>query len=78
MSLELSKNLIFKVVSIMAFDERIHCIDEKKRTEEAKMFMKNTNRTEEYAGKLFYSVLWKYYPTKDWKILVESMDYTYR
>ena len=62
----------------MAFDERIKCVDEKKRTEEAKLFILHMSRTLEYAGKLFYSFLWKYYPTKDWKYLVESMDYIYR
>ena len=61
----------------MAFDERIKCIDEKKRTEEARLFIKHSGRILTYAGKLFYSFLWKYYPTKDWKFFVESMDYIY-
>ncbi len=61
----------------MAFDERIHCVDEKKRTEEAKLFIKHSSKTLIYAGKLFYSVLWKFYPTKDWKLFLESMDFIY-
>jgi|LakMenEpi03Aug12_release.lakeMendotaPanAssembly.Ray.scaffolds.fasta_scaffold1513474_1 hypothetical protein len=62
----------------MAFDERIQCIDEKKRTEEAKLFILHMTRSLEYAGKLMYSFLYKYYPTKDWKYLVESFDQIYR
>lgn len=74
---ELIKPLNLELVSIMAFDERINCIDEKKRTEEAKLFIKHSSTTLIYAGKLFYSVLWKFYPTKDWKLFVESMDFIY-
>jgi hypothetical protein len=29
----------------MAFDERINCVDEKKRTEEAKLFIKHSRKT---------------------------------
>jgi hypothetical protein len=59
----------------MAFDERINCVNEKKRSKEAEPYILHAKKTMELSGKLMYSFLWQYYPTKDWKLFEKSYDY---
>ena len=63
------------MLSVLAFDKRIICVDDKNRSVEAEEYILHAKKAMQLAGKLAYSSLWLYYPTKNWKLFVESYDH---
>lgn len=71
-------SFFFSVVSIIAFDQRIHCIDEKNSSPFATKAVENVDNFIYLIGQLIFSLpFWKIFPTKDWKKFEASADVVY-
>jgi hypothetical protein len=63
------------VISVAAFDKRLECIDERKRTAEIETFVKSVDDLFASGGELGFSIpIWKYYRTKQWKRFEKAAD----
>jgi hypothetical protein len=66
------------VVSVVAFDQRLQCIDENNRTPFVTKVVSAIDDFFTYTGRLIFSVpIWMYYPTEDWKKFVSAADFVY-
>ena len=67
------------MVSVVAFDHRLNCIDDTKRDAEIDHFVKSVDGFMEQLGILMFSLpTWQYFPNKDWKKFVYHTDNMYK
>lgn len=65
-------------MSVVAFDYRIECINEKEASEEAIKLFDAIPKYSIYTAELFYGLpLWKYYRTAKWIQFEETSDFIY-
>ena len=68
-----------KVVSVVAFDQPLNCIDERKRNQKIDKLINAVDDFLALAGQLGFSApIYRYYPTKQWKKFVASSDIVYK
>jgi hypothetical protein len=67
------------VVSVVAFDQPLNCINENKRTPFITKVINAIDDLFLYSGRLMFSLpVWRYYPTKDWRKFVYACDIVYK
>ena len=65
-------------MSIVAFDHRLYCIDEKKRKPIYFELFKTIEKYTELTNALFFSPpIWKYFSTNSWKEFVKVSDFIF-
>ena len=66
------------MVSVVAFDKPLNCLDERSRTAKMTRLIQAVDEFFEYSGKLSYQLpIYRYYPTKMWKKFVTASDIVY-
>jgi hypothetical protein len=67
------------VVSVVAFDQPLNCIDERKRTPKIDKLINAVDELFYLSRQLSFSLpIYRYYPTKEWKKFVAASDIVYR
>lgn len=67
------------MVSVVAFDKPLNCLDERARTAEMTKLIQAVDEFFEYSGKLSFQLpLYRIYPTKMWKKFVIAADIVYK
>jgi hypothetical protein len=63
------------VISVAAFDKRIECLDDSKRTADVEEFVQSVDDLFTLSGELGFDIpLWQYFPTKNWRKFVKAAD----
>ena len=66
-------------MSEIAFDQRLNCVDEKKRLDDVNKLVTCINIFFIQAGRLIFSPpIWKLYPTKDWVEFETASRYIFK
>ena len=67
------------MVSVVAFDRPLNCIDEIKRTAKIDNLIKAVDEVFYLTKQLSFSLpIYRFYPTKQWKKFVASSDIVYK
>lgn len=65
-------------MSIVAFDQRLHCINTDKRSPEILKLFNSIKDYGDLTSQLYYNIpIWKYFRNKLWKNFEKTSDYVY-
>nr|QEV83791.1 cytochrome P450 [Brachionus rotundiformis] len=72
------KYVLLEMMSIVAFDQRLQCINPDRRSPEILKLFKSIKEYGDLTSQLFYNIpIWKYFRTKLWKEFENTSDYVY-